>query len=107
MLGGPVREIPFSPPFGAGVIYRRGGATVTVTVADGLLGAVSAGPARHAGRPLAGVGDEAWLLNHDRTAVVRVAGLTAKITFIGGRSRSTRACSPRWPRPWPRAWRIT
>ncbi len=85
MLGGPVREIPFSPPFGAGVIYRRGGATVTVTVAGALLGAVSAGPARHAGPPLAGVGDEAWLLNDDRTAVVCVAGLTAKITFIGWR----------------------
>ncbi len=58
---------------------------MTVTVADGLLGAVSAGPARHLGRPLPGIGDEAWLLNHDRTAVVRVAGLTAKITFIGRR----------------------
>jgi hypothetical protein len=85
MLGGPVRETRFSPPFGAGVIYRGAGATVTVTVADGLLGAVSAGPARHMGRPLPGIGDEAWLLNHDRTAVVCVAGLTAKITFIGRR----------------------
>ena len=83
LLGGPVREIPFSPPFGAGVIYRRGAATVTVTVADGLPGAVSTGPARHMGRPLAGIGDQAWLLNHDRTAVVRVGGLTAKISYIG------------------------
>ena len=64
------------------------------------------GPARQVGRPLGGVGDEAWLLNHDRTAVVRVAGLTAKITFIGRRARPA-ACSPRWPRPWPRAWPIT
>jgi len=67
------------------VIYRGGGETVTVTVADSLLGAVSARPARHTGRPLAGIGDEAWLLNHDRTAVVCVAGLTAKITLIGRR----------------------
>jgi hypothetical protein len=67
------------------VIYRGGGATVTVTVADGLVGAVSAGPARHTGRPLAGIGDQAWLLSHDRAAVVCVAGLTAKITLIGRR----------------------
>lgn len=85
ILGGPVRETRFSPPFGAGVIYRRGGGgTVTVIVTDGLRGAASAGPARRAGRPLAGIGDEAWLLEEpDQAAVVCVAGLTAKITFVG------------------------
>jgi hypothetical protein len=85
ILGGPVRETWLSPPAGSGVIYRGDGGTVSVTVAEGLPGRVSAAPARRAGRRLAGIGDEAWLLNRDRTAVVCAAGLTAKITVSGQR----------------------
>ncbi len=68
-------------PGGAAVIYRGPGLTVSVTVAEGALGGLSSGPARRFGRPLPGVGDEAWILNRDRTVVVRVGTLTAKITI--------------------------
>ncbi len=46
ILGGPVRETWLSPPAGSGVIYRGDGGTVSVTVAEGLPGRVSAAPAR-------------------------------------------------------------
>jgi len=72
---------------GASIVYRGEGITVIVTVADGILGSLTA-LARRRGQPLAGVGDEAWLLNRDRTAVVLAGGLTAKVTAGGSATRS-------------------
>lgn len=83
-LGRPVRSIGLKTPVSTAVIYRGGGVTVSVTVAEGALGGLSFGPARRLGTPLPGIGDEAWLVNHNRTLVVRVGSLTAKIT-IGAR----------------------
>jgi hypothetical protein len=71
----------------ASVVYRGQGITVIVTVADGFLGSLIA-LARRRGQPLAGVGDEAWLLNRGRTAVLLAGGLTAKISAGGSATRS-------------------
>jgi hypothetical protein len=85
-VGRPVRGTSFTPG-AASVVYRGQGITVIVTVADGLLGSLTA-LARRRGQPLPGVGDEAWLLNRDRTAVLLAGGLTAKITAGGSATRS-------------------
>jgi hypothetical protein len=86
VVGRPVRATGFTPG-AASVVYRGEGITVVVTVADGFLGSLIA-LARRRGQPLAGVGDEAWLLNRGRTAVLLVGGLTAKITAGGSATRS-------------------
>jgi hypothetical protein len=85
-VGRPVRCTGFTPG-AASVVYRGEGITVVVTVADGFLGSLIA-LARRRGQPLAGVGDEAWLLNRGRTAVLLAGGLTAKITAGGSATRS-------------------
>ena len=85
-VGRPVRATGFTPG-AASVVYRGEGITVVVTVADGFLGSLIA-LARRRGQPLAGVGDEAWLLNRGRTAVLLAGGLTAKITAGGSATRS-------------------
>jgi hypothetical protein len=85
-VGRPVRDSSFTPG-AASAVYRGEGITVLVTVADGLLGSLAA-LARRRGQPLAGVGDEAWLLNRGRTAVLLAGGLTAKISAGGSATRS-------------------
>ena len=85
-VGRPVRGTSFTPG-AASVVYRGERITVVVTVADGFLGSLIA-LARRRGQPLAGVGDEAWLLNRGRTAVLLAGGLTAKITAGGSATRS-------------------
>ncbi len=83
VLGRPVRSSNVTIPASSAVVYRGDGVTASVTVANGALGGLSSGPARRFGRPLPGIGDEAWILNRDRTAVVRVGTLTAKVTISG------------------------
>jgi len=85
-VGRPVRGTSFTPG-AASAVYRGQGITVIVTVAYGFLGSLTA-LARRRGQPLPGVGDEAWLLNRDRTAVLRAGGLTAKISAGGSATRS-------------------
>jgi hypothetical protein len=85
-VGRPVRCTGFTPG-AARVVYRGEAITVVVTVADGFLGSLIA-LARRRGQPLAGVGDEAWLLNRGRAAVLLAGGLTAKITAGGSATRS-------------------
>jgi hypothetical protein len=85
-VGRPVRGTGLAPG-AASVVYRGEGITVIVTVADGFLGSLTA-LARRRGQPLAGVGDEAWLLNRGRTAVLLVGGLTAKVSAGGSATRS-------------------
>jgi hypothetical protein len=69
------------------MVYRGEGITVIVTVADEVRGSLTA-LARRRGQPLPGVGDEAWLLNRGRTAVLLAGGLTAKLTAGGSATRS-------------------
>src|SRR5262249_57997935 len=71
----------------AGAVYRGKGITVIITVADGLL-SILTGPARRRGRPLPGIGDEAWLLNRGRTVIFGAGGLTGKVTVDGSAVRS-------------------
>jgi hypothetical protein len=85
-VGRPVR-VTGRPPGDGNAVYRGDGLTVIVTVAESFLGSLTA-LARRRGLPLPGVGDEAWLLNRGRTAVLRAGGLTAKVTVGGSAARS-------------------
>jgi hypothetical protein len=71
----------------ASTVYRGEGITIIVKAADGVRRGLTS-LARRRGRPLPEVGDEAWLLNRGRTAVLRVGGLTAKVTIGGSAARS-------------------
>ena len=85
-VGRPVRAAALTTG-AASTVYRGEGITVIVTVADGFLGGLAA-LARRRGQPLPGVGDEAWLLNRDRTVVLQAGGRTAKVTLGGSAARS-------------------
>jgi hypothetical protein len=85
-VGRPVRTIGLTPQ-AASTVYRGEGLTVIVTAADRFLGSLTS-LARRRGLPLPGVGDEAWLLNRGRTAVLRVGGLTARVSVGGSAARS-------------------
>ncbi len=85
-VGRPVRAIGLTPQ-AASTVYRGEGLTVIVTAADRFLGSLTS-LARRRGLPLPGVGDEAWLLNRGRTAVLRVGGLTARVSVGGSAARS-------------------
>jgi hypothetical protein len=67
-------------------VYRGEELTVSITVAKGVLGGLSSGPARRWGRPAPGIGDEAWLINRHHTVVFRVGNHTGKITVSGAAS---------------------
>jgi hypothetical protein len=86
VAGRPVRATGLASR-AASTVYRGEGLTIIVTAADGHLGGLTS-LARRRGRPLPGVGDEAWLLNRGRTAVLRVGELTAKVTIGGSAARS-------------------
>jgi hypothetical protein len=64
-------------------VYRGEELTVSITVAKGALGGLSSGPARRWGRPVPGIGDEAWLINGHHTMVFRVGVHTGKVTVSG------------------------
>jgi hypothetical protein len=66
-----------------GGLYRGEELTVSITVAKGALGGLSSGPARRWGRPVPGIGDEAWLINGHHTVVFRVGVHTGKVTVSG------------------------
>jgi hypothetical protein len=85
-VGRPVRVTPLTARR-ASAVYRGEGVTVIVTVAEGFLGGLTS-LARRRGCPLPGAGDEAWLLNRGRTVVMRVGGMTAKLTLGGSAARS-------------------
>jgi hypothetical protein len=86
-VGRPVQAIGLGSGT-ASAIYRGESVTVIVTAAEGIPGSLSYRPARRFGRPLPGIGDEAWLLNRDRTVVLRVGEITAKVTVGGSAARS-------------------
>jgi hypothetical protein len=81
-VGHPVEATGFQIGILGGV-YRGEELTVSVTVATGALGGLSSGPARRWGRPVPGIGDEAWLINRHHTVVFRVGDQTGKITVSG------------------------
>jgi len=85
-VGRPVRAMGPTPR-AASAVYRGEGLTVIVSAADRFLGSLTS-LARRRGLPLPGVGDEAWLLNRGRTAVLRVGDLTARVSVGGSAARS-------------------
>ena len=84
-VGRPVEATAFQVGILGGV-YRGEELTVSLTVATGALGGLSSGPARRWGRPVPGIGDEAWLINRHHTVVFRVGNHTGKITVSGAAS---------------------
>jgi hypothetical protein len=84
-VGRPVEATAFQVGILGGV-YRGEELTVSLTVAAGALGGLSSGPARRWGRPVPGIGDEAWLINRHHTVVFRVGNHTGKITVSGAAS---------------------
>jgi len=84
-VGRPVESTAFQVGILGGV-YRGEELTVSLTVAAGALGGLSSGPARRWGRPVPGIGDEAWLINRHHTVVFRVGNHTGKITVSGAAS---------------------
>jgi hypothetical protein len=60
------------------------GVTVCLVTIGGRAGEVNAKAARRSGRPLPGIGEEAWLLQQGRMAVVRAGGKTVKLTIRDG-----------------------
>jgi len=85
-VGRPVRAAGLASR-AASTVYRGDGLTIIVAAANGQLGGLTS-LARRRGVPLPEVGDEAWLLNRGRTAVLRVGELTAKVTIGGSAARS-------------------
>jgi hypothetical protein len=49
----------------------------------GAFNALNNAAGRRFGRGLPGIGDEAWLLNNDRTLIVRAGLVTVKLTLTG------------------------
>jgi hypothetical protein len=64
--------------------YQGNGMTVNLIAMSGRVGEMNARAGRRSGRPLPGVGEEAWLLHGGKVAVVRVGGKTVKLTVRGG-----------------------
>jgi hypothetical protein len=67
--------------------YRGNGVTVSVITISGRVGEMNARAARRSGRPLPGIGEEAWLLHRGKMAVVRADGKTVKLTVRDGPAR--------------------
>ena len=86
-VGRPVQATGFQIGILGGV-YRGEELTVSITVATGALGGLSSGPARRWGRPVPGIGDEAWLINRHHTVVFRVGVHTGKVTVSGAAARA-------------------
>jgi hypothetical protein len=85
VLGFAVRLRGTPTPFGAA--YQGNGVTVLLITASGQAAAMDADATRRAGRPLPGVGEEAWLVNRGRTAVVYAEGKTVKLTILDRSAR--------------------
>ena len=78
VLGFGVRFRGTPTPFATA--YQGNGVTVSLITTSGRVGEVNARAARRSGRPLPGIGEEAWLLHRGRMAVVQAGGKTVKLT---------------------------
>jgi hypothetical protein len=84
LLGPEVRTTPLPSAGGRSVVHRGRAASLTVMIVSGHVAGLNLEAARKRGAPLPGVGDEAWLVNRDRTVVVRVGPRAAKLMLSGG-----------------------
>jgi hypothetical protein len=82
VLGFEVRFRGTPTPFATA--YQGNGVTVSLITTSGRVGEMNARAARRSGRPLPGIGAEAWLLHRGTMAVVRAHGKTVKLTVRGG-----------------------
>jgi len=64
--------------------YQGNGVSVSLITMSGRVGEMNARAGRRSGRPLPGIGEEAWLLHGGKMAVVRAGGKTVKLTVRGG-----------------------
>jgi hypothetical protein len=65
-------------------VFKGGGTTLSVGLMDrGAFSTINGAAGRRFGRALPGVGDEAWLLDNDRTLIVRAGPTTVKLTLTG------------------------
>jgi hypothetical protein len=85
VLGFGVRFRGTPTPFAT--TYQGNGVTVSLITISGRVGEMNARAARRSGRPLPGIGEEAWLLHRGKMAVVRADGKTVKLTVRDGPAR--------------------
>lgn len=88
---GPVTRttgVPVLVSGGLSVIYQGRDGTLSVIVAGGGVAGLNAAIARRMGTPLPGIGDQAWLLNRERTVIVQVGLQVTKLTASKSRPGS-------------------
>jgi hypothetical protein len=85
VLGSGVRYC--GTPTAFATTYQGTGVTVSFITLSGRIGEINARAGRRSGRPLPGIGDEAWLLHGGKMAVIRVGGRTVKLTVRGEPAR--------------------
>jgi len=90
LVGPVVRTTPVPSQGGHNMIVKGRDATMSLIVTGGGIATLNTMICRRAGTPLAGVGDEAWLLNRQRTVVARVGTHIIKLTM----SRHSKTSDP-------------
>jgi hypothetical protein len=80
--------VPVLVPGGLSVIYQGRDGTLSVIVAGGGVAGLNTAIARRMGTPLPGIGDQAWLLNRERTVIVQVGLRVTKLTASKSRPGS-------------------
>jgi hypothetical protein len=103
VLGPVLRSTAIPGPGGRGVIHKGRGGTLSVVAARGAVADLNLRLGRR-GTPLAGIGDEAWLLSRGRCVIVRVGAQVAKVTVAGRARPGPRPRSTAWRRPSPPGW---
>jgi hypothetical protein len=82
VLGPVLRSTAIPGPGSRGVIHKGRGGTLSVVAARGAVADLNLRLGRR-GTPLAGIGDEAWLLSRGHCVIVRVGAQVAKVTVAG------------------------
>ncbi len=80
--------VPVLVSGGLSVIYQGRDGTLSVIVAGGGVASLNTAIARRMGTPLPGIGDQAWLLNRERTVIVQVGPQVTKLTASKSRPGS-------------------
>jgi hypothetical protein len=80
--------VPVLVSGGLSVIYQGRDGTLSVIVAGGGVAGLNTAIARRMGTPLPGIGDQAWLLNRERTVIVQVGLRVTKLTASKSRPGS-------------------
>ena len=79
-LGRPVKAVGVGAGGLAVAAFKGGGVNLSVALMHrGTFSAINNAAGRRSGRGLPGIGDEAWLLNKDRTLIARAGLVTVKL----------------------------